>query len=288
VRFTYFAAFLCVAWAALAVAEPWLATAGVTDKQINVQLANETIALSTRAVTVGEFLGELSISLPTGVPVDPPATSAVQDGMTVRLKKLSVTRGVTERSIPIDVEFSECWHSGPEEYVLVDGGQEGLTLTTCTIFYSEGHEVGRRQREEVVRDMRPKRVVQYRTLTSEDGPSVEEILERRMKPSADYKPPVRYKRALTMNSTAYEPSPHSCGRGATGRTACGLKAGYGVVAVDTDYIPFGTRMFIEGYGYAVAGDRGGAIDGYDVDLGFMTIDECYSWGRKKVKVYILY
>jgi 3D (Asp-Asp-Asp) domain-containing protein len=50
----------------------------------------------------------------------------------------------------------------------------------------------------------------------------------------------------------------------------------------------GTRLYIEGYGYAVAGDRGSAIDGHRIDLGFLTLDECYEWGRRDVKVYILY
>jgi 3D (Asp-Asp-Asp) domain-containing protein len=287
-RFTYFAAVLCVAWATLAVAEPWFANAGINGKEINVQLANEMIPLNTKAATVGEFLRELSIELPKGSQVDPPQDSILRDGMTLNLQKLSVTRGQTERVIPIEVEFSECWHCGPENFSLVDPGQEGLVESTCTIFYSNGVEVGRRQREDEIRAMRPKKVVHYRTLTGEDGPSVEEILKLRVAPGPHHKPPTRYKRKITMNSTAYEPSPHSCGPRATGRTACGLQAGYGVVAVDTNYIPFGTRMFIEGYGYAVAGDRGGAIDGYDIDLGFLTISECYAWGRKKVNVYILY
>lgn len=91
-----------------------------------------------------------------------------------------------------------------------------------------------------------------------------------------------------MNSSAYEPGPQSCGKYADGYTCNGTKADYGVVAVDTKFIPLGTRLFIEGYGYAVAADRGGAIDGHDIDLCFRTVAECYKWGRKKVKVYILY
>jgi len=60
------------------------------------------------------------------------------------------------------------------------------------------------------------------------------------------------------------------------------------VAVDTNVIPMHTRLFIEGYGYAVAGDRGSAIDGNDIDLGFLTVEECMEWGRREVKVYVLY
>ena len=79
----------------------------------------------------------------------------------------------------------------------------------------------------------------------------------------------------------------SCGND-SGNTAIGLQAGYGVVAVDPDVIGLGARLYIEDYGYAVAGDTGGAIKGNRIDLGFLTLEECYAWGRRDVKVYVLY
>ena len=91
-----------------------------------------------------------------------------------------------------------------------------------------------------------------------------------------------------MEATAYEPGPRSCGRFASGMTSAGYEAGYGVVAVDPNVIPLHTRLFIEGYGYAVAGDRGSAIQSDRIDLGFLTVDECIQYGRREVDVYVLY
>jgi 3D (Asp-Asp-Asp) domain-containing protein len=71
-------------------------------------------------------------------------------------------------------------------------------------------------------------------------------------------------RSLSMKATYY--LPYSCGGAGTGRTATGLKAGFGVVAVDPGYIRLGTRLYIEGYGYAIAADTGGAIKGSRIDL----------------------
>lgn len=94
-------------------------------------------------------------------------------------------------------------------------------------------------------------------------------------------------RVLNMSASAYDPGPRSCGKWATGRTACGLRAGYGVVATDPRVIPMGTRLYIEGYGYAVAGDKGRAIKGMRIDLGYDTYREAIRFGRRRVNVHVL-
>jgi 3D (Asp-Asp-Asp) domain-containing protein len=66
-----------------------------------------------------------------------------------------------------------------------------------------------------------------------------------------------------------------------------MKAGKGVVAVDTRVIPFGTRMYIPGYGFAVAADRGSAIKGNRIDLCYNTYAEAKRFGARPVDVYIL-
>lgn len=96
-----------------------------------------------------------------------------------------------------------------------------------------------------------------------------------------------YRKVLTMVSTAYEPSPRSCGRYADGFTAIGMKAQPGVVAVDPRIIPLRTRLYVEGYGPAIAADVGGAIKGNRIDVFFNTVEEALRYGRRRVKVYIL-
>lgn len=63
----------------------------------------------------------------------------------------------------------------------------------------------------------------------------------------------------------------------------------GTIAADTRYYPFGTRMYVPGYGWGQVEDRGGAIKGRDrIDLYFKSHQEALEWGRKKVKVTIHY
>lgn len=93
-------------------------------------------------------------------------------------------------------------------------------------------------------------------------------------------------RVLTMTATAYDPSPQTI-PGTTGRTAMGLWAGYGHVAVDPRVIKLGTMVFVEGYGFAIASDTGGAIKGNKIDLCYNTRSEALRFGRRKVRVHVL-
>ncbi|MBV9233573.1 MAG: 3D domain-containing protein [Candidatus Eremiobacteraeota bacterium] len=86
---------------------------------------------------------------------------------------------------------------------------------------------------------------------------------------------------LTMVATAYTAECGGCG----GMTAIGRRAGYGIVAVDPRVIPLGTRLYISGYGPAIAGDTGGAILGNRIDLGFNTLRDALLFGRRSVTVY---
>lgn len=92
-----------------------------------------------------------------------------------------------------------------------------------------------------------------------------------------------YASCIAMEATAYLPSD---GNGA-GITATGAVARRGIVAVDPNVIPLGTRVYIPGYGTAVAADTGGAIRGNKIDLCMESYGEAMNFGRRSVEVYIL-
>lgn len=63
----------------------------------------------------------------------------------------------------------------------------------------------------------------------------------------------------------------------------------GTIAADTKYYPFGTRMYVPGYGWGTVEDRGGAIKGPNrIDLFFDSHSDALRWGRRKVRVQIEY
>ena len=100
--------------------------------------------------------------------------------------------------------------------------------------------------------------------------------------------PINYKKLHTGKATAYTATEGK-------RTASGRPAQVGVVAVDPSVIPYGTKLYIVSpdgrwvYGYAVAGDTGGALRAGHVvvDLFYDTVAECYQFGRRTMNVYVI-
>lgn len=73
-----------------------------------------------------------------------------------------------------------------------------------------------------------------------------------------------------------------------GYTASGTKARHGTIAADTSRYPFGTVMYIEGYGYGRVEDRGGAIKGDKIDLWMPSHKKAQKWGRQTKVVRVWY
>ncbi|MEH7374694.1 3D domain-containing protein [Neobacillus drentensis] len=94
-------------------------------------------------------------------------------------------------------------------------------------------------------------------------------------------------KTLTVSATAYTANCKRC----SGITAIGLNLKKNptqkVISVDPKVIKLGTKVFVEGYGYAVAGDTGGAIKGNKIDIFVPSQKTAIQWGRKTVKVKIL-
>jgi 3D (Asp-Asp-Asp) domain-containing protein len=96
---------------------------------------------------------------------------------------------------------------------------------------------------------------------------------------------LRRVKSITLVATGY--SPHPSENGGYTTTATGLPISYGAAAVDPRVIPLGTKMYVEGYGYAFACDTGGAIKGNRIDLAYDSYRLANSKGHKKVRVWIL-
>ncbi len=92
-----------------------------------------------------------------------------------------------------------------------------------------------------------------------------------------------YKASYTMVSTAYTGDTITY----TGTTPVRDPNGISTIAVDPSIIPLGSKVYIPGYGMAIAADTGGAIKGNKIDLFLNSEDDCINWGVQNVSLYII-
>ncbi|MET1013594.1 MAG: 3D domain-containing protein [Paenisporosarcina sp.] len=91
---------------------------------------------------------------------------------------------------------------------------------------------------------------------------------------------------ITVSASAYTANCNGC----SGITSTGINLKKNpdlkVIAVDPNVIKLGSKVYVEGYGYAIAGDTGGAIKGNKIDVFIPTKSGALNWGRKTVTIKV--
>ncbi len=157
------------------------------------------------------------------------------------------------------------------KFILITGGVViGIWLVLCSLC---NHDVSGRHgdRSVVVRQT-------YHQGIGEDRPEPGSRSVEGHSPDGEGTPQ-SYVKVYTMTATAYSLSRNN--------TASGLRPGPGRVSVDPRVIPLGTKLYVEGYGPAVAADTGSAIKGLRIDVWLNSRELAIKWGRKKVRVWVL-
>ena len=85
----------------------------------------------------------------------------------------------------------------------------------------------------------------------------------------------------------YSSGPNKGKRKKVGITSDGTKAKKGTIAADISKYPYGTEMYVPGYGWGVVHDRGRAIKDNHIDIFFNSHKKALQWGRKELYVTIL-
>lgn len=220
--------------------------------------------------TVGELLAQQEITLGEKDSVSPELTTALTAGLEVKVVRRTEETVVSQVEIPYELVRRDDRTMTIGEMKELQVGAPGLMEVREVIHREDGQEIGREVVEETVIQEAVPQIVAYGTLgvVSRGG--------------TEY----RYTREIVMEATGYTAGPESNPNG-NGYTYTGMKAVRGVVAVDPRVIPLYTRVYVEGYGPAIAADIGGAIKGNKIDLCFDTVEEALQWGRRPAKVYIL-
>jgi 3D (Asp-Asp-Asp) domain-containing protein len=176
--------------------------------------------------------------------------------MRVRVIQLGSSADVEFETIPHSTVYRTDPSLGIGE-TYTEEGREGTITRRYAITYVDGEEVGRELIEEIV-EPAVDTVVYSPARTASDAVSV-------VAPETAVVGDTLRVYAVAYNAASAGRSPDDPNYGIT---ATGVRVTYGVVAVDPNVIPLGTKMYIPGYGYGVAADTGGAVKGYIIDLGF--------------------
>lgn len=151
---------------------------------------------------------------------------------------------------------------------ILDEGEDGKRVKKIKITYYEDKEYDREVASVETIEPKDKKILRgtkvvWRTLQTPEGD-------------------IQYWKKMRVYATHYDQHCLGCNEW----TAIGMRAGKGVIAVDPKVIKMRSKVYIPGYGLAVAGDTGGAIKGNIIDLGF---DDARTagWSARYVDIYLL-
>jgi uncharacterized protein YabE (DUF348 family) len=224
------------------------------------------------STTVADFLKQQGIKLNELDRVEPSLTETIAVNGVVDVIRVEKVTDVVEEPVEFAVitKKDEGLEKGKEK--TVTKGVQGLVSKQYEVLLENGKEVSRKVISEQVLKHKQDQVVAVGTkdLALQVSRGAEETGTE-----------------FYVTATAYTAYCNGC----SGRTATGydLRANPNakVIAVDPRVIPLGTKVYVEGYGYAVAADTGGAIKGNKIDVFMSSKADAYRWGRKKVKIKIL-
>lgn len=103
----------------------------------------------------------------------------------------------------------------------------------------------------------------------------------------DWRVPLKISHELVVTATAYTANCNGCSGVTTTHINLKRNPTLKVIAVNPNIIELGTIVYVEGYGYAVAGDVNDKLQENEVNVFIPTTHEAYQWGRKDVKIIFL-
>lgn len=251
-------------------------------QHIRVYADGQTTQLSLYGGTVAQALQVGKITLGKDDIINYPVETTIFNDMEIVIQRVTYGEHTAEEAIPYGTDYEEDGSMYIGSTVVETPGEDGSQEVTYRDRYVDGVlESSEAISSKVIREPVNEKV---RTGT---------LKKKAVKAYAGAGVAVdcngnsfSYTSVLTGSGTAYYGG---------GTTSIGLKAQYGVVAVDPTIIPYGTKMYITScdgrfvYGYCIAGDTGGfAWDGSAIaDLYYDTYGECVQFGRRDINIYIL-
>ncbi len=231
---------------------------------VKIEADGGETTLTILPMTVEEALAEAEITYDENDIVVPSLQTHLKKGSQITVKRVTVAE--ESRIVEVDYQTVEQADSSIAigDVQVTQKGRKGKIRETFSITYVDGEETERELVKSETLKKKRNKIIGYGTKISFGKPS-----------GLQYERKIEHVRAV---SYYFSGNP---------RGSYGLPCTYGTVAVDPKVIPLGSKLYIEGYGYAIANDVGSAIKGNTVDLYMERFEQCMLWGARWTTVYVL-
>lgn len=243
---------------------------------IALKVGNEKREIWSTSTTVADFLKSEKVSLNKLDQVSPALSNRLTKESAVTVTRVEKVTDVVEEPISYETikRTDPSLEKGKEK--IITEGQEGLISRTYELTRENGKTISKELVSEKTVQEKVDQVVAIGT--KEKKATVTKVSS----PSTSSSSAEEYH----VTATAYTSGCNGC----TGKTATGINLRANpnakVIAVDPSFIPLGTKVYVEGYGYATAADTGGAVSGKKIDVFVPSTADAYSWGVKTVKIKV--
>jgi uncharacterized protein YabE (DUF348 family) len=237
--------------------------------KVNVKVDGEELSFLSSEETLDSLLITEGINLRPQDKMNLPKESKLKNNMKVEI--IRVDEKTLTKSAVLDFRTVIKKDNNLANVIrkTLQSGKPGEKHIFYNVVYENGKEVSRKLIKEQVIKKPVDKIVAHGTL-----PTL---------PVSRGGSPIAYTRKFSSRATAYFIN----GITSTGRRTVRNPRGYSTIAVDPRVIPYGTRLYVQNYGFAIAADTGSAIKGTRIDLFFPSYNEAINWGVRQVNVYIL-
>ncbi len=264
-------------------------------RTVTIDLRGKKIKKDVPAGTVADALAYLNIKLTKNDSVKPDKKTEVTDGAEIKITEKKVVEETETKTVKYKTITKNTSTLEKGETQVETEGENGEKKVVVEKTYINGKLDSKKEVSNEVTEEPVDQVILKGTAEpsekifkeTNDGNNVVTNEQDSTFTDSDGEV-VSYSRIITGSGTAYTAD-------AGALTSTGRVADYGIVAVNPNIIPYGSKLYIKAtdgsvvYGYAIAGDTGGALmDGSAiVDLFYPTLDECIQFGRRDVTIYVV-
>ncbi|MDO9556657.1 MAG: 3D domain-containing protein [Coriobacteriia bacterium] len=257
---------------------------------VSIDCGGDIIELRVIGSTVADALVAAGLDPSLGLRVSPTVDTVLSPGMTIIATDVFL-RIVREE---VGIDFDTMVENDPKLAVgsrrVICEGVPGKAIRIYEVIVTGGEEGARNLKEEIILTEPVDEIMAAGTMRVANNIPIS-------RGATTANPAPRDGDRLTVTSTAYTPWDAGCGGISVINsriTRYKIPEGWGIVAVDPSVIPLGTKMYVPGYGYAIAADTGGAINGNKIDVCYWAggesaaLSAAINWGRRTVSITIIH